>query len=131
MVGVKGDDQGCAQKLYVNSAKTSADVKLTIDFHSKLFQSAWGSELEKWNYGDSRHAEFARIDRKGWFDQDGRLRNPETGSYPATLHFNGAKDFMPQTTKKVIGPITAQVLDRTIKMWENEMKLGELCSGYM
>lgn len=80
----------------------------------------------------SNYPRFAHLDQGGWFDSQGNLSNPETGTYPAVLLLSDQDyrtDDIDQLARRIL--LREACFNCTQKALGVTFTLGSLCSGVL
>lgn len=78
--------------LYKYAFLPSISVKQpTAKRQTHLVQNAWGTEVLRGGNARNYFPDLIQLDASGWWDDEGRLRNPETGTHPVAYRQGGSK----------------------------------------
>jgi len=125
------DDQKCANWLYADFAPARRyrprRLPIALDYRCHVFQSAWGTRLES----GPKHGKRLDVEGNRTWIVDGALVNPETGTAPALLHFNGWKYFMGyyflQLFPAALSWDERRVANATFRVWGASVRGSDLC----
>jgi len=125
------DDQLCVHLFHYDDPAARryrpSRLPITLDHNCTLFQAAFHTALQR----GPKFASFQRFEHGRPWVVDRSIVNPETGSRPAVLHFNGPKPLLRHYFYALFGNLTwhdPRVRNYQLRVWGRTVKGSELCA---